>query len=108
MKETHVFVEEKKITTGHAKILVGLDNAYFIANKIIEKKLSVRQSENFVKILEGCLDSRSEQPLSRCAKKADYEPVSVVDGLLDGLEFFLHEAFLLLQMLASLLHSNVE
>ena len=43
-------IEEKKISAGHAKILVGLDNAYFIANKIIEKKLSVRQSENFVKI----------------------------------------------------------
>ena len=44
------YVEEKKITAGHAKILVGLDNAIFIANKIIEKKLSVRQAENFVKI----------------------------------------------------------
>ena len=44
------FIEEKKISAGHAKVLVGLDNAYFIANKIIEKKLSVRQSENFVKI----------------------------------------------------------
>ena len=43
-------IEEKKISAGHAKILVGLDNAEFIANKIIEKKLSVRQSENFVKI----------------------------------------------------------
>ena len=31
------FIEEKKISTGHAKILVGLDNASFIANKIIEK-----------------------------------------------------------------------
>ena len=46
------FVEEKKISAGHAKILVGLDNAVFIANKIIEKKLSVRQSENFVKIFK--------------------------------------------------------
>jgi ParB family chromosome partitioning protein len=45
-----MFIEEKKISAGHAKVLVGLDNAYFIANKIIEKKLSVRQSENFVKI----------------------------------------------------------
>ena len=44
------FVEEKKISSGHAKILVGLDNALFVANKIIEKKLSVRQAENFVKI----------------------------------------------------------
>ena len=45
-------IENKKITAGHAKILVGLDNASFIANKIIEKKLSVRQSENFVKIFK--------------------------------------------------------
>ena len=44
------FIEEKKLTSGHAKILVGLDNALFIANKIIEKKLSVRQAENLVKI----------------------------------------------------------
>ena len=46
------FVEEKKISAGHAKILVGLDNSLFIANKIIEKRLSVRQSENFVKIFK--------------------------------------------------------
>jgi len=46
------FVKEKKISAGHAKILVGLDNAEFIANKIIEKKLSVRQAENFVKIFK--------------------------------------------------------
>jgi len=46
------YIEERKISAGHAKILVGLDNAEFIANKIIEKKLSVRQSENFVKIFK--------------------------------------------------------
>ena len=45
-------VEEKKITAGHAKILVGLENAAFIANKIIDKKLSVRQAETFVKIFK--------------------------------------------------------
>ncbi len=46
-------VEEKKISAGHAKILVGLENSLFIANKILEKKLSVRQTENFVKIFKG-------------------------------------------------------
>ena len=45
-------IEDKEITAGHAKILVGLDNALFIANKIIEKKLSVRQTENFCKIFK--------------------------------------------------------
>ena len=49
-KEVLDFVEQKKITAGHAKILVGLDNAAFLANKFIEKKLSVRQAENLVKI----------------------------------------------------------
>jgi len=46
-------IEDKKLTTGHAKILVGLDNASFVANKIVEKKLSVRQTENFVRILKN-------------------------------------------------------
>jgi len=45
-------IETKRLTPGHAKILVGLDNAEFVANKIIEKKLSVRQLENFVKIFK--------------------------------------------------------
>ena len=46
-------IETQKLTAGHAKILVGLENANFIANKIIEKKLSVRQAENFVKIFKN-------------------------------------------------------
>ena len=46
-------IENKLITAGHAKILVGLENAEFLANKIIEKKLSVRQSENLVKIFKN-------------------------------------------------------
>ena len=45
-------VETLKLSSGHAKILVGLENASFVANKIIEKKLSVRQAENFVKIFK--------------------------------------------------------
>jgi ParB family chromosome partitioning protein len=45
-------IEAQKLTAGHAKILVGLENANFIANKIIEKKFSVRQAENYVKIFK--------------------------------------------------------
>ena len=45
-------IETQKLTAGHAKILVGLDNAIFVANKIIEKKLSVRQAENYVKLFK--------------------------------------------------------
>ena len=46
-------IEDKKLTAGHAKILVGLDNASFVANKIVEKKFSVRQAENFVRIFKN-------------------------------------------------------
>jgi ParB family chromosome partitioning protein len=52
-EEVIKLIENKKLTAGHAKILVGLDNASFVANKIIEKKFSVRQSENFVKIFKN-------------------------------------------------------
>ena len=45
-------IETQKLTAGHAKILVGLENASFVATKIIEKKLSVRQAENFVQLFK--------------------------------------------------------
>ena len=46
-------IENQKLSAGHAKILVGLENASFVANKIIENKLSVRQAENFVKLFKN-------------------------------------------------------
>ena len=46
-------IENQELTSGHAKVLVGLENANFLATKIIEKKLSVRQTEHFVKIFKN-------------------------------------------------------
>ena len=46
------YKEDKKLSVGHAKILIGLDNIEFVVKKIIEKNLSVRQTENFVKIFK--------------------------------------------------------
>ena len=46
-------IVEEKLSQGHAKILVGLDNAVLLAKKIISKKLSVRQAENLVRILKS-------------------------------------------------------
>ena len=45
-------IKNNKLTQGHAKILVGLENAHFLAKKIIAKNLSVRQTENLVKIFK--------------------------------------------------------
>tara|TARA_A100001234_G_scaffold178997_1_gene161212 strand:- start:1086 stop:1928 length:843 start_codon:yes stop_codon:yes gene_type:complete len=46
-------IEEKKLSQGHAKILVGLENCFTIAKKIVDKKLSVRQAENLVRIYKS-------------------------------------------------------
>ena len=54
-------IQTQKLSAGHAKILVGLENASFVANKIIEKKLSVRQAENFVKIFKNRKKSSSSK-----------------------------------------------
>ena len=44
---------DEKLSQGHAKILVGLDNAVLLAKKIISKKLSVRQTEGLVRVLKS-------------------------------------------------------
>ena len=51
-KDVLELITLNKLSPGHAKILVGLENASFIAKKIIQKKLSVRQSENLVRIFK--------------------------------------------------------
>ena len=45
-------IEYNKLSQGHAKVLVGLENAFFLAKKIVDKKLSVRQAENLVRIFK--------------------------------------------------------
>ena len=52
-REVTELVESNKISQGHAKILVGLQNAYFLAKKIIDKSLSVRQTELLVRIFRN-------------------------------------------------------
>ncbi len=47
------FVEKNQLSQGHAKILVGLENSFLIAKKIIDKRLSVRQSENLVRLFKN-------------------------------------------------------
>ena len=52
-REVTELVESNKISQGHAKILVGLQNAFFLARKIIDKSLSVRQTELLVRIFKN-------------------------------------------------------
>ena len=46
-------IRNDNLSQGHAKILVGLENALFLAEKIVKKKLSVRQTESLVRILKN-------------------------------------------------------
>ena len=46
-------IKNEKISQGHAKVLIGLDNALLLAEKIIKKKLSVRQTESLVRIIKN-------------------------------------------------------
>ncbi len=66
---------EEKLSQGHAKILVGLENALLLAKKIIAKKLSVRQAESLVRILKSSSNS--------APKKKDPNIVSLEDELTD-------------------------
>ena len=47
------YIIDEKLSQGHAKILVGLENNEILAEKIISKKLSVRQAEILVRVTKG-------------------------------------------------------
>ena len=66
---------EEKLSQGHAKILVGLDNAIFLAKKIVSKKLSVRQAENLVRMLKSSSNNST--------KKKDPDIASLEEELTD-------------------------
>ena len=48
-KEILQMVEESKLSAGHARSLIGISNSVDIAKKVIQKKLSVRQTEALAK-----------------------------------------------------------
>ncbi len=47
------YIIDEKLSQGHAKILVGLENVQLLADKIISKKLSVRQAEALIRFTKG-------------------------------------------------------
>lgn len=49
-------VKNNTLSAGHARALVGLDNAEALAHKIIEKGLSVRQTEDLINNLKNPIE----------------------------------------------------
>ena len=71
-KEVIGLIQDGKLTQGHAKVLVGLENSYLIARKIIDKKLSVRQAENLIRVIKNPKKFKS---MSRDANILDLEKI---------------------------------
>ena len=46
-------IRNDKLSQGHAKILIGLENSLILAEKIVKKKLSVRQTESLARLLKS-------------------------------------------------------
>ena len=46
-------LKNNEISPGHAKVLVGMENANLLAKKIVKKNLSVRQAENLVRLYKS-------------------------------------------------------
>ena len=83
-QEIKELIIEEKLSQGHAKILVGLNNPILLVKKIISKKLSVRQTESLVRILK----SNSNSP----SKKKDPNIINLEQELTDkiGMRVFVN------------------
>ncbi len=58
------YLSNETISQGHAKVLVGLDNVELLADRIVSKKLSVRQTETLVRLFNSSkkLNKGSKDP----------------------------------------------
>ena len=72
------FLKDGKLTSGHARALVGVKNSDFLARKIIEERLSVRDIENIVKKgIAGNEDKIEKKPII----KKDVDTLSLEEDL---------------------------
>ena len=71
-KEVISLIQDGKLTQGHAKVLLGLENSYLVARKIVDKKLSVRQAENLIRVIKNPKKFKS---MSRDANILDLEKI---------------------------------
>lgn len=63
-------IKQNKISAGHARQLVGLENAEDLANKIVSKELNVRQTEEMISKLKA-----PKKTESRLKKDDDLETI---------------------------------
>ena len=81
--KTQKALVEKRITAGHAKVLVGLDekNQQTMVNSIVGQKLSVREVESMIKSMKETKQTPKENVTSEIYNFADIEDKLEIFGL---------------------------
>lgn len=64
-KSAQKLLASGKLSPGHGKLLIGLPNADELAEQIIDKQLTVRQSEQLVQFQRARLNSNAPSPVGR-------------------------------------------
>jgi len=74
---TQQMLGSDKITVGHAKLLIGLDDEQqkIIVNSIIGQNLSVRETEKLVKEFKNNSEKKDTSKAKTTAKQVDFKPL---------------------------------
>jgi ParB family chromosome partitioning protein len=81
---TQQMLGSSKITAGHAKVLIGLDeeNQKIIVNSIIGQQLSVRETEQLIRNFKSKKESNIKQDIKKTNTKLNFKPLeSIMDSL---------------------------
>jgi len=70
-EEVQALLRDKKLTAGHARLLVGLPKAVEIANHIVAKGLTVREAEAYVASLKSASTAKKKLEPGRSEGNAD-------------------------------------
>lgn len=78
--DVQAMIKEGMLSVGHAKVLIGLEHPLEAAEIIVQKGMTVRQSERFVQRLKHNEGSESDSEKQKKQKKS-YKELSLADGV---------------------------
>lgn len=85
---TQTFLCEKKISMGHARALIGVDNAEDIVKKVVKQGLSVRQTEKLAAVAKGVEQTkrpRNASPVSSAPAQKDADTTALENDISNAL-----------------------
>lgn len=81
-------LREKQISMGHARALIGVENAEDIVNKIMKQGLSVRQTEKLAANAKGQVQQkrpRAASPANEAAPEKDPDTIAIENDISNAL-----------------------